>query len=180
MADMQKKLNNLLEECDEKIQHLEDLNIKWSDFNQNLGDLKNWVGHARTKLNQILTIDVSPEDRVKMTKELQGDVKEKMKRLESMERDAEALYNDGSVAAAGLKEEVSGVKRDVEALNVDVDQHSANVERDLEHWQHYQDYLGKVRPWLEKAEVKVAMGLSRPSTLEEGQGGTQVTGGVRS
>ncbi len=163
MADMQKKLNNLLEECDEKIKHLEDLNIKWSDFNENLGELKNWVGHARTKLNQILTIDVSPEDRVKMTKELQGDVKHKMKRLESLERDAEALYGD----AAGLKEEVTGVKRDVEALNSDVDQHSTNVARDLEHWQEYQDDLNRVRPWLEKAEVKVAMGLSRPATLED-------------
>ncbi len=167
MAEMQKKLNNLLEECDDKIKHLEDLNIKWADFNQNLGDLKSWVGVARTKLDQILTIDISPDDRVRMTKELQGDVKDKMKRLENLEKDAEALYGDGSVVASGLRGEVSDVKRDVEALNVDVDEHSANVAKDLEYWQEYQDDLAKVRPWLEKAEIKIAMGLSRPASLEE-------------
>ncbi len=165
---MQQKLNDLLEECDEKIKNLEDLNIKWADFNGNLGNLKNWVNHARTKLNQILAIDVSPDDRVKMTKELQGDVKAKMKRLQSLERDAEALCcGDGSALAAGLIEEVSGVKRDVEALNMDVDQHSNNVAKDLENWHAYREDVDKVRPWLEKAETKIAMGLTRPSSLDE-------------
>ena len=33
-------MHQLLEECDEKIKHLGDLNIKWTEFNKNLGDLK--------------------------------------------------------------------------------------------------------------------------------------------
>ena len=72
VAEMEQRLSELLNECDTKIQNLSDLNIKWTEFNRNLSELKGWVGSARKKLDQILTIDISPEDRAKLTKELQA------------------------------------------------------------------------------------------------------------
>ena len=41
---------------------------------------------------------------------------------------------------------------------------------DLVNWNEYQGGLVKLKPWLEKAEVKVAMGLSRPQSIEEAVG----------
>jgi uncharacterized protein YoxC len=114
MAAMQQKLNDLLEECDEKISHLETLDVKWNDFSRNLSELKDWVGLAKHKLKQIMDVEISPEDRVHMTKELQGDVKTKMRRLADLEKDAECLFEDTNVDVDGLRQEVSVVKKDVE------------------------------------------------------------------
>ncbi len=105
-----------------------------------------------------------------MTRELQSDVKSQMSNLEALEKDAESLFKGvPSPDVNSIREEVSEVKKDVEALNTSVDQHSASVVQDLEHWQDYQQELSKLRPWLEKAEIKVAMGLSRPLTLGEAE-----------
>ena len=169
MAAMEKHLKELLDECDEKIKQLGDLNIKWTEFNKNLGDLKSWVGQAKSKLDQILKIDISPEDRVRMTMQLQHDVKDKMGQLEKLESDASQLLGDlpPDSGMFGLKSEVATVKKDVEALNTTVNEHTSNATQDLEHWQNYQTGLNKVKPWLEKAEVKIAMGLKRPVSLDD-------------
>jgi len=118
MAAMQKKLNDLLEECDEKIGHLEALDVKWNDFNHNLSELKGWVGAAKSKLKQIMDVEVSPGDRMQMTRELQGDVKDKMLRLADLERDAESLFEDSSLNVNDLRQEVDVVKKDVEVSKI--------------------------------------------------------------
>ena len=173
VAEMERRLSELLNECDTKIQHLSDLNIKWTEFNKNLSELKGWVGGARKKLDQILTVDISPEDRARLTKELQADVKCRMKQLEKLESDAEVLLgsspagSDCPTMVAGLQEEVESVKVDVQKLNTSVEEHSSNMACDLDNWNEYQEGLVKLRPWLEKAEVRVAMGLTRPQSLED-------------
>ena len=122
---MEQRLSELLDECDTKIQNLTDLNIKWTEFNKNLGELKGWVGSAKKKLDQILTIDISPEDRARLTRELQSDVKGKMKQLERLEADAEVLLGTSPASdctMAGLQEEVNSVKVDVQGSNsIDLD-----------------------------------------------------------
>ena len=170
VAEMERRLSELLNECDTKIQHLSDLNIKWTEFNKNLSELKGWVGGARKKLDQILTVDISPEDRARLTKELQADVKCRMKQLEKLESDAEVLLGSSPASdctMAGLQEEVESVKVDVQKLNTSVEEHSSSIACDLDNWNEYQEGLVKLRPWLEKAEVRVAMGLTRPQSMED-------------
>ena len=84
-------------------------------YPRNLTELKGWVGGAKKKLDQILTIDISPEDRARLTRELQADVKGRMEQLERLERDAEVLLGSAPAgcdqrAMAGLQEEVESVK----------------------------------------------------------------------
>ena len=85
-------------------------------YPRNLTELKGWVGGAKKKLDQILTIDISPEDRARLTRELQADVKGRMEQLERLERDAEVLLGSAPAAGcdrgamAGLQEEVESVK----------------------------------------------------------------------
>ena len=170
VADMEKRLSELLNECDTKIQHLSDLNIKWTEFNQNLSELKGWVGGARKKLDQILAIDISPEDRARLTKELQADVKSRMNQLEKLESDAEGLLGSSPASdrtMVGLQEEVESVKVDVQWLNTSVEEQSGNIACDLDNWNEYQEGLVRLRPWLEKAEVRVAMGLTRPQSMDD-------------
>ena len=93
-----------------------------------------------------------------------------MKQLEELESDAQVLLGSSPASdctMAGLQEEVESVKVDVQKLNTCVEEQSSNVAGDLDNWNEYQEGLVKLRPWLEKAEVRVAMGLTRPQSVED-------------
>ncbi len=93
MSELEARLNELLTQCDDRIKHLEDLNIKWTNFNKNLKEMKSFIESAKRNLSQITGLEMSPEDRLKMTKDLQIQVKERMKTLENLERDAQYLFS---------------------------------------------------------------------------------------
>ena len=91
--------------------------------------------------------------------------------LDQLERDAQYLFSDSAniPEVQAIQIEVESVKQDVTVLHNDVDEQSAKVSEDLEHWQSYKNGIAKVKPWLEQAEIKMAVGLTRPVTLEEAQ-----------
>ena len=171
IEELEARLNELLSACDEKIKRLEDLNIKWTNFNKNLAEMKSFVESAKKNLNQITSLEMSPEDRLRMTKELQSQVKARMATLDELERDAQYLFNDSANIAEvkAMKMEVESVKQDVTVLHHDVDSQSSKVSEDLQHWQQYKNSIAEVKPWLEQAEIKMAVGLTKPSSLQEAQ-----------
>jgi uncharacterized coiled-coil DUF342 family protein len=59
---------------------------------------------------------LSPEDRVKMTLDLQNQVLAKIKQLEDMENEINNL-TDGTLEIDDLKNEVKSVKKDVKDFN---------------------------------------------------------------
>ena len=59
------------------------------------------------------------------------------------------------------------VKVDVRRLNSSVEEHSGSIACDLDNWNEYQEGLARLRPWLEGAEGRVAMGLTRPQSVED-------------
>ena len=63
--------------------------------------------------------------------------------------------------------EVATVKRDVTELHGEVEEQTCKVSQDLEHWVRYKDGISTVKPWLEQAEVKMAVGLARPFSISE-------------
>ena len=152
-----------------KIKNLEDLHVKWSNFNQGLDDIKNWVSSAKGKLNEILTLDLSPEDRVKMTIELHNQVMSKIKQLQTMENDIQSL-SDSSEDAPEMKElqsEVDSVKQDVKSFHKNVEEHSAHASKDLKVWGEYLYLVGQIKPWLEETEMKIEMGVGKSATLQD-------------
>ena len=155
-----------MDECDKKIKNLDDLNIKWTAFNQGLDDIKGWVTSAKFKLNEILTLDLSPEDRVKMTMDLHNQVLAKIKQLEDMEKEINNL-SDSSIEISGLKNEVESVKKDVKDFNQNVEEQTAFASKDLKVWGQYLSLVGAIKPWLEEAEIKVQMGLRKPTSLKD-------------
>ena len=169
IAELEARLHELLTACDEKIKNLEHLNIKWANFNKNLAEMKSFVDVAKKNLHQITSLEMSPEDRLRMTRELQNQVKARMATLDELERDAQFLFNDSANVSEveAIKIEVANVKQDVSVLHHDVEEQSTKVSEDLDYWQKYKNSIAQVKPWLEKAEVKMAIGLTKPSTLEE-------------
>ena len=169
MAELEARLNQLLSQCDEKIKHLEDLDIKWTNFNRNLAEMKGFIESAKKNLYQITSLEMSPEDRLKMTKDLQAQVKEKMETLQRLEQDAAFLFS-GSPDIQEIKmfnSEVLTVKKEVNELHSNVDEQTNKVSKDLEHWLRYKNGIAEVKPWLEGSEVKMAVGLTRPVMISE-------------
>ena len=56
--------------------------------------MKNIVESAKKNLQQIASLEMSPDDRLKMTIELQNQVKARMVALDGLERDAQFLFDD--------------------------------------------------------------------------------------
>ena len=169
MAELEARLNQLLSQCDDKIKHLEDLNIKWTNFSRNLAEMKGFIESAKKNLHQITSLEMSPEDRLKMTKDLQSQVKEKMETLQRLEQDAQYLFS-GSPDIQEIQmfnTEVQTVKKEVNELHSNVDEQTNKVSKDLEHWMRYKDGIAEVKPWLEASEVKMAVGLTRPIMISE-------------
>lgn len=169
VLDLEEKLTSLLEECDKKIKNLEELHCKWSNFNQGLKDIKGWVGSAKQKLNEILTFDLSPEDRVKMTRELHNQVQSRIKQLEVMEKDIRDLTAgvDEAPEVIELKTEVKSVKEEVSEFQTNVEEQTSHASKDLETWEEYLMLLNELKPWLEEADLKIEMGFGKASSLQD-------------
>ena len=63
MSELEARLNELLSQCDERIQQLETLDIKWTNFNKNLKEMKSFIESAKRNMTQITSLEMSPEDR---------------------------------------------------------------------------------------------------------------------
>ncbi|KAF4531687.1 hypothetical protein B566_EDAN017473 [Ephemera danica] len=74
---------------------------------------------------------------------------------------------DNRQTAQRLKSEVLALQEEVQAIQRAVELQCSAVGRDLANWQTYQAGLQQVRPWIEQAEVKVAMGVAKPASLQE-------------
>jgi len=77
--------------------------------------------------------------------------------------------NGENVEAAQLKAEVTALRDSVRGLLQAVLMQVSSVGQDLIHWQDYKSGLQEVKPWIEEAEVKVNMGISKPLSLQEAQ-----------
>jgi len=166
VLEFETRLRKLLDECDKKIKNLEDLHVKWTNFNQGLNDIKTWVTSAKVKLNEILTLDLSPEDRVKMTLELHNQVMSKIKQLENMENEIHSMSDDAN-GTQELQSEVDSVKKDVKDFHQNVEEHSAHASKDLKVWGQYLYMIGLIKPWLEETEIKVEMGIGKPASFHD-------------
>ena len=51
--------------------------------------MKNFIESAKKNLQQITSLEMSPDDRLRMTKDLQNQVKARMVTLDQLERDAQ-------------------------------------------------------------------------------------------
>ncbi len=152
------ELNNLL---DEKIRRLLEQNNRIGALGDQIAQLRDWMLAAQAALQHLLTVEMSPEERVRQTHELQKQIAEKMKELEGLEKEV------GGDEDSKLMEQMDTLKEEMLSLNDTVKVQAVETSEALEVFTHCKSDLEKVNPWLEKAELKLAMGLGRPSTLEE-------------
>lgn len=170
VTEIEKRLQVTMETVQERVVYLQQFNAKWTKFQSRLGDLQQWVvQNVPALMSAIQTEEVSPEERVKKTSVLQGQLNEKVSILDTLGDEAAELLTDDSdnPEALKLKSEVVALKDRITVLNQSVNTQSSAVQKDLSNWQKYQAGLLEVKPWVEQAEVKVTMGMPKPINLLE-------------
>lgn len=161
----------------DKINLLEDFSSRLKTLMGQVESIVNWLQTAQKLLQQLLSLNLSPHERVKRTEELQTSIKEKLELLELIQREVTVLMNmQGSVDPATgtpltsqvlLGVDVSGLRTTIAQMSVAVQEQSQSVFQDLEHWREYNVQANEVKPWLDDAEQRTAIIVTRPNSVSE-------------
>lgn len=168
VIEIEQKMQTVIDTVSQKIEFLEQLNVKWVNFTGTLQELKSWLTNAQNTLERLVTLEMSPEDRDAQTNDLQTKLEEKMAVIRTLEEEAEELLEgEPSNDALQFSAELSELKMNYDTLSKHTEKHAETVHSDLEHWNEYQEEVKEIKPWLEGAEAKVAVGLSKPNSMQD-------------
>ena len=168
VVEIEQRMQTVIDTVSEKIEYLEQLNVKWVHFTGTLQELQTWYANARNVLERLVTLEMSPDDREAQTNELIDRINKKMSVIEALEDEAgELLEGEPSEDAMQFSSELHCLKVNVATLNKHAEKHSETVRHDHKHWQEYQVAVQEIKPWLETAETKVAVGLAKPNSMQE-------------
>ena len=167
----------------EAIASLDEFNARLKELLLQVESIIAWLQTAQKLLSQLLSLNLSPEERLKRTEELQEAIRERLDQLEAVEREASNLLamQIGPTAAASLTEEekptataqlLGGVNvvqlRDtITKMSFTVNAESCSVVEDMNHWQEYSSQASELKPWLEEAEERTATAVTRPGSVSE-------------
>lgn len=162
----------------EKINLLEDFSSRLKALTAQVESIVAWLQTAQKLLQQLLSLNLSPSERVKRTEELQTSISQKLELIESIQRqviDLPALSGDPSAGAASqpmtsqslLGVDVDSLQRAIREMNAAVKEQSQSVFHDMEHWREYTVQASEVKPWLDEAEKRTAVIVTRPSSISE-------------
>lgn len=178
VSEIERRMREMLDLMEQKVHHLGQYNDKWSSLAGQIEDMKNWMRNAQKQLQQILSSpDMSPEERLLKAQQLQDEIAERMRILEQLERDAQGLLEgekgegEEEVVEGGhiILKHVDGLKAELVNLHEKVAIQSEQTAQQLQSWQQCKAELEEVQPWLDKIELMVNMGWSRPTTLKEAE-----------
>ncbi|KAK3865215.1 hypothetical protein Pcinc_029165 [Petrolisthes cinctipes] len=168
VVEIEQRMQVVIDTVTEKIEFLEQLNVKWVHFTGTLQELRSWLINSQNILERLVTLEMTPEDRDKQTIDLQAKINEKLAVIRTLEEEAEELLEgEPSSDALQFSAELSELKMNVSTLKKHTEKHAETAHSDLIHWKEYQKEIQEIKPWLESAETKVAVGLNKPNSIRE-------------
>ncbi|XP_017768073.1 PREDICTED: nesprin-1 [Nicrophorus vespilloides] len=170
VTTIERRLQTTLEQVQSRVIYLEDFNDKWNSFQKSISELQHWTVQSAPQLLSAAHEDnIAPEDRVAKTELLQKEIIHKIKLLDSLGSEAREWLPDNkeNEEALKMKADMVALQEKVVAIKGNVESQAALVSKDLATWQQYQSNLNEIRPWVEKAEIKINMGTPKPATIEE-------------
>ncbi|XP_075225316.1 muscle-specific protein 300 kDa isoform X2 [Lycorma delicatula] len=165
VMEIEEKLKETLHTVEERVVILEKMQAQWVQLESKVNELRTWAQEVPAVLDKICKMEVSPKDRLQKAQTLQLQLQERQAILQQLNKETEDIEDDEEVAK--LKKELVALNESVAALKHDIDIQNSALQRDLAIWHDYQSGLEKVKPWLEQAELHVAMGQAKPVTLSE-------------
>ncbi|XP_058454305.1 muscle-specific protein 300 kDa isoform X8 [Malaya genurostris] len=153
VVDIEKRVLSTADFVDKRIDYLEDYNNKWKEYKERLDSLKNWANNVYPKMvAAIKQPNLTPEERVVKTMQLENVLTEKMKTLDILNASATDLASkEGNLEEMKrLKSEVTLLQGMFVGLNNAVHSEKAIVKNDLSAWKDFNDDLIGVISWTEK------------------------------
>merc|ERR1712013_792767 len=95
----------ILKKTDDRLEFIDDFNKRLNIFDQGVRDMENWLGEGRKRLDLIKNPpeEMSPEDRVTKSMELQEDISKKSEFTKNLQDEAEAKLKVLEEAAASAQ-----------------------------------------------------------------------------
>jgi len=163
----------VLKKTDERLEFIDDFNKRLNIFDKDIKEMEDWLGDGRKRLDLIKTPpeEMSPEDRVTKSMELQEDLQKKSEFTKKVEQEKEDIFpKAGEKVSSDAKKFIERLKTVRTTLNNLIDEAStecAKFSEDVKHWAEFQTGIKVFEPWMKKSEERKLEGLSKPCSLVE-------------
>merc|ERR1711962_686683 len=162
---------DILRKADERLVFIDDFNKRLNVFDVGVKDMENWLGEGRKRLDMIKNPpeEMSPEDRVTKSMELQEDLNKKSEFTKKLEVKKEEIFpKSGEKVSSDAKkfiERLKKVRATLDALDEEVSTECAKFSEDVKFWAEFQTGIKVFEPWMKNAEVRKTSGLQKPTSL---------------
>jgi len=164
---------DILKKTDERLEFIDDFNKRLNIFDQGVKDMENWLGEGRKRLDLIKNPpeEMSPEDRVTKSMELQEDISKKSEFTKKLEQEKEDIFpKAGEKVSSDAKkfiERLKSVRSTLNALESEASDECAKFSEDVKFWAEFQTGVKVFEPWMKRSEERKIEGLRKPVSLVE-------------
>ena len=161
----------VLDDTSEKLAFIDDFNKRLAVFNTSVTELEGWLAEGRKRIDAIVspTADLSPEDRVTKTMEVQEDLRKKSEYTKKQEAEREDIFPkaDEKVPSDAKKfnARLENVRKTMDSMEEEVKKECSKFSEDVKFWAEFQTGIKEFEPWIKKAEKRKTKGLLKPTTL---------------
>merc|ERR1711962_1485994 len=156
---------DILGKTDERLIFIDEFNKRLNVFDVGIREMENWLGEGRNRLDKIKNPpdEMSPEDRVTKSMELQEDLNKKLEveKEDIFPKAGEKVSSDAKKFIERLKK----VRATLDALSDEVSCECAKFSEDVKLWAEFQTGVKVFEPWMKNAEVRKSSGLQKPTSL---------------
>merc|ERR1719445_2316545 len=163
----------ILNKTDEKLEFIDDFNKRLNTFDKTSAEMENWLLDGRKRLDLIKNPpeEMSPEDRVTKSMELQEDISRKSEFTKKLEQEKEDIFpKPGEKVPSDAKkfiERLKTVRNTLNALEEEASGECTKFSEDVKHWAEFQTGVKVFEPWMKRAESRKLEGLRKPISLVE-------------
>jgi len=163
----------ILKKTDERLEFIDDFNKRLNIFDQGVKDMENWLGEGRKRLDLIKNPpeEMSPEDRVTKSMELQEDISKKSEFTKKLEQEKEDIFpKAGEKVSSDAKkfiERLKTVRTTLNALEAEASEECGKFSEDVKFWAEFQTGVKVFEPWMKNSEARKIEGLRKPISLVE-------------
>merc|ERR1712241_403424 len=147
-------MGEILKKTDVKLAFIDDFNKRLNIFDQGISDMENWLLDGRKRLDCIKSPpqEMSPEDRVTKSMELQEDLNKKLEveKEEIFPKSGEKVSSDAKKFIERLKK----VRATLDALADEASVECAKFSEDVKFWAEFQTRVKVFEPWMKNSEVR--------------------------
>merc|ERR1719334_2903261 len=164
---------DILKKTDERLEFIDDFNKRLNIFDQGVKDMENWLLDGRKRLDLIKNPpeEMSPEDRVTKSMELQEDISKKSEFTKKLEQEKEDIFpKAGEKVSSDAKkfiERLKSVRSTLNALESEASDECAKFSEDVKFWAEFQTGVKVFEPWMKRSEERKIEGLRKPVSLVE-------------